>query len=242
MKQPYNPNEAIETLFHQIEESIDVADAAGAPYTPSQIVAISYNLIFGTGMFPEACHEWRRRVTNTRTWHSFKADFAAAHQDYRDSQLTSRQSGYHQSSNNAATESDGTAFDIQGTVDAIANLATATASDRSTVARLAETNAAQTPRSNNKPPSSPQHAWNLQRSEASSLRSKAPTPLTIAPTPCPIDDHANSRPTPTIAGHTATPFLAITLARVAPVPKKDIRGKPPDRTTWVAPKEEKPDK
>jgi hypothetical protein len=94
-------------------------------------------------MFPEACREWRRRVTNTRTcWHNFKADFAAAHQDYRDSQLTSRQSGY-QSSYNAATDSDDTAFAIQGAVDAIANLATATASDRSTVARLAETNTAQ---------------------------------------------------------------------------------------------------
>jgi hypothetical protein len=142
MKQPYNPTKPIETLFHQIEESIDVANAAGAAYTPSQIVAISYNLIFATGMFPEACHKWRRRVTNTQTWRNFKADFAAAHQDYRDSQLTSRQSGY-QSANNAATDADHTSFVIQGTVDAIANLATATALDRSTVARLAETNASQ---------------------------------------------------------------------------------------------------
>jgi hypothetical protein len=53
-----------------------------------------------------------------------------------------RQSGY-QSSNNAATESDNTAFGIQRTVDSIANFATATASDQSTVARLAEPNAAQ---------------------------------------------------------------------------------------------------
>jgi hypothetical protein len=105
MKQPYNPNAPMEPLFHQIEEPIDVADAAGAAYTPSQIVAISYNLIVATGMFPEACREWRRRVTNTQTWHNFKADFAAAHQDYRDSQLT--------------------------------------ASDRSTAAHLAETNASQ---------------------------------------------------------------------------------------------------
>jgi hypothetical protein len=111
MKQPYNPNKPIETLFHQIEESIDVADAAGAAYTPFQIVAILYNLIFATGMFPEACRVWRRRVTNTQTWHNFKADFAAAHQDYRDSQLTSRQSGY-QSANNDATDADDTSFDI----------------------------------------------------------------------------------------------------------------------------------
>jgi hypothetical protein len=142
MKQWYNPNEPIETLFHQIEESINVADAPGAAYTPSQLVALSYNLIFATGMFPEACRKWRRRVTNTRTWHNFKADFSASHQDYRDSQLTSRQSGY-QSSNHAVTESDDTPFDIQGTADAIANLATATPSDRNTVDGLVKTNALQ---------------------------------------------------------------------------------------------------
>jgi hypothetical protein len=154
-----------------------------------------YDLIFATGMFPEACREWRRCITNTRTWHNFKANFAAAHQDYRDSQLTLRQSGY-QSSNNAATESDDTAFDIQGTVNAIANLATATTSDRNTVARLAKTNAAQNAKIEQQAAqlTTAQHAWNLQRSEASSLRSKVPTPLTIAPTPRRIDDHANSRP------------------------------------------------
>jgi hypothetical protein len=241
MKQPYNPNKPIGTLFHQIEESIHVAGAVGASYTPSQIVAISYNFIFATGMFPAACRKWRRRVTNTRTWHNFKADFAAAHQDYRNSQLTSRQSGY-QSSSNAANESDDTAFDIQGTVGAIANLATATPSDRSTVARLAESNAAQNAKIEQQAAQLTTVCMELATLRSELASSKAPTPLTIAPTLRLINDHANSCPTPTIAGHMATPFLAITLARVAPVPKKDIRGKPPGRTTSVPPKEEKPDK
>jgi hypothetical protein len=75
MKQLYNANEPIGTLFHQIEEFIDVADAAGAAYIFSQIITILYNLIFATGMFPEACREWCRRLANTRTWNNFKIDY-----------------------------------------------------------------------------------------------------------------------------------------------------------------------
>jgi hypothetical protein len=33
MKQPYDANETIKTLFPQIEEGINLAEAAGAPYT-----------------------------------------------------------------------------------------------------------------------------------------------------------------------------------------------------------------
>jgi hypothetical protein len=61
MKQPYNADEPMETLFHQIKEAIELADAAAAAaYTPVHITVISYNLIFTTGMFSEACCEWRR--------------------------------------------------------------------------------------------------------------------------------------------------------------------------------------
>jgi hypothetical protein len=76
MKQSYNANEPAKTLFYQIEEFINVADATDAAYTPSQIVAIFYNLIFATDVFPEACREWHRRLANIRTWNNFKTDSA----------------------------------------------------------------------------------------------------------------------------------------------------------------------
>jgi hypothetical protein len=106
MKQPYNANEPIKTLFQQIKDGIELTDAAGAPYTPSQIVAIAYMLIFDTGMFPEACREGRRRQAAEQTIANFKIDFTVAHQEYRDTQTTSNQAGYH-SANNATS-----AFDI----------------------------------------------------------------------------------------------------------------------------------
>jgi hypothetical protein len=136
MKTNYDPNQPIEAFLDQIGDAVALADAAQAPYMPAQIVAIAYNLIFSTGMFPDACRDWRRRPTVEQTWANFKTDMALAHQELRDSQVTSTQAGY-QSANAAYAD----AYDIhQETAQAIANLATATASDRSTVASLTATN------------------------------------------------------------------------------------------------------
>jgi hypothetical protein len=132
MRNQYDPNQPIETFYDQIEDAVALADAANAPYTPAQIVSIAYNTVFSTGMFPEACREWRRLPRADQTWARFKTDFALAHQEFRDSQVTSNQAGYHHA--NAAFELQ------QDTAAALANLATATASDRSTVANLTNTN------------------------------------------------------------------------------------------------------
>jgi hypothetical protein len=61
--------------------------------TAEQVVSIAYNLVFTTGMFPEACREWRRRPPPEQTWVNFKTEFAIAHQEYRESQTTSNQAG-----------------------------------------------------------------------------------------------------------------------------------------------------
>jgi hypothetical protein len=68
----------------------------------------------------------------------FKIDFEAAHQEFRLTNQTSQQSGFH--SANMMIE-QGHREAIQGTVDAIAQLATSTASDRGTIATLTATNA-----------------------------------------------------------------------------------------------------
>ena len=137
MKSGYDPNLPIESFIDQIEDGVALADAAAAPYSPAQIIAIAYNVLFSTGMFPDACRDWRRRPLLQQTWATFKIDFALAHQELRDSQVTSNQAGY-QAAHNAAY--DTASYDIQQeTALAIANLATATASNRSTVASLTAT-------------------------------------------------------------------------------------------------------
>jgi hypothetical protein len=123
---PYDPNQPIKSLSNQIEDAVALAAAAQAPYSPAKIVAIAYTLVFTTGMLPEACHEWRRNPGD-HTWPNFKTFFAEAHQDLRDSQITLKQSGYHDA-DSVLNNANDSVIDQHDTAKAIANLATATAS------------------------------------------------------------------------------------------------------------------
>ena len=136
MKAPYDPTQPIELLFDQFDDAIELAAAANAAYTGPQIVAYAYNTILQTGLFTDACRDWRRRPAAQKTWPAFKADFSLAHQEMRESQTTTQEAGFH--SANAAVDFH------QQTFEALANLATATESDRSAVSNLTGTNSALT--------------------------------------------------------------------------------------------------
>jgi hypothetical protein len=125
-------------MFDQMEDSVDLAAAAQAEYTQAQIVAYAYDLVFQTGVFNNVCQDWRRGFGANRTWATFKTDFATAHQELRESQLTTQGAGFHTA--NAVTFDE---IQIQ-TADALANLATTTASDRSAVSALMTTNSTPT--------------------------------------------------------------------------------------------------
>ena len=135
MKADYNVNQPIEVLIDQIDDAVDMAAAADAPYTPVQVVTTAYTLVFKTGMFADDCKLWRRMAAAQKTWTEFKRVFTLAHQELRESTHTAKGAGF-QSANSAMVQDD----IQQETVDAIANLATATAADRTTVATLTETN------------------------------------------------------------------------------------------------------
>jgi hypothetical protein len=134
----YDPNQPIETLFQQIQDARAFAVAGGQPYDATMIINIAYTLVFNTGLFPNACHAWQSRATAAKTWAQFKIDFATAHREFRLTNQTAQQSGFH--SANMMIE-QGRDDSMQETVDAIAQLATTTASYRGTVATLTTTNA-----------------------------------------------------------------------------------------------------
>jgi hypothetical protein len=73
-----------------------------------------------------------------KTWLQLKLDFAAAHREFCLTNQTAQQYGFHGANMMIAQVSGDT---IQYTVDAIAQLATAMASDCGTVATLTATNA-----------------------------------------------------------------------------------------------------
>jgi hypothetical protein len=135
---PYDPNQPIETLFQQIQDARDFAVAGGQPYGAAMIVNVSYTLLFNTGFFPDACRAWQSRAIAGKTWAQFKLDFATAHREFRLTNRTAQQSCFH-SANMMIKQ--GRDESMQVTDNAITQLATATASDRGTLATLTTTNA-----------------------------------------------------------------------------------------------------
>jgi hypothetical protein len=135
---PYDPNQPIETLFQQIQEARAFAVAGGQPYGAAMVVNVAYTLVFNTGLFPDACRAWQSRAIVAKTWAQFKIDFATAHREFRLTNHTVHQSSFH--SANMMIE-QGRDDSMQETAEAIAQFATATASDRGTVATVTTTNA-----------------------------------------------------------------------------------------------------
>jgi hypothetical protein len=135
---PYDPNLPIESLFQQIQDARAFAVVGGQPYGAAMIVNVAYTLVFNTGLFPDACRAWQSRAIAEKTWAQFRIDFATAHREFRLTNQTAQQAGFH--SANMMIE-QGRDDSMQETVDSIAQLATATASDRGTVATLTTTNA-----------------------------------------------------------------------------------------------------
>jgi hypothetical protein len=123
---PYDPNLPIETLFQQIQDARAFAVAGGQPYGAAMIVSVAYTLVFSTGLFPEACRAWQSRAIAAKTWAQFKIDFATAHREFRLTNQTAPQSGFH--SANMMIE-QGQDDSMQETAEAIDQIATTTVSD-----------------------------------------------------------------------------------------------------------------
>jgi hypothetical protein len=135
---PYDPNQQIETLSQQIQDARAFAVTGRKPYGNAMIVNVAYTLVFNTGLFPDACRAWQSRAIAGKTWAQFKIDFATAHREFRLTNQTAQQSGFHSTNMMIEQIRDDS---MQETAESIAQLATATASDRGTVAMLATTNA-----------------------------------------------------------------------------------------------------
>jgi hypothetical protein len=136
MKQPCDVNQPIEVLYQQIEDAIEFAAAGQTPYTPEQVINTGYQLVFRTGIFSDDCKIWKRRDQAYKTWPQFKLDFAVAYQEYSETlDITPNAAGFH--AEEVTNQHD-------HTINAIANLATATAEDRRAVATLTATNSSLT--------------------------------------------------------------------------------------------------
>jgi hypothetical protein len=127
LNRPYHPNQPIETISQRIQDARAFAVSGGQPYGAAMIANVAYTLIFNTGLSPDACRAWHSRAIDGKTWAQFKLDFATSHREFRLTNQTAQQSGFHSAN---MTIEQGRNESMQETVDTIAQLATETASDR----------------------------------------------------------------------------------------------------------------
>ena len=97
----------------------------------------AYQLVFNTGIFVVDCWEWNKKAADEKTLPHIKVFFAAAHREWRLS-LKNETGTPYGAAHNATPHLDN-GYLQQETVDAIANLATATASDRAAITQLTAT-------------------------------------------------------------------------------------------------------
>jgi hypothetical protein len=86
-----------------------------------------------------ACRRRNEKHTIEKTWSQFKSHFAAAHHQHKQMQGESAATAGYHSANAAVSHTE---YQMaEGTIGALANLATATAADRGVVAALTQANA-----------------------------------------------------------------------------------------------------
>ena len=128
LKEKWDANTPIEMLFDQIDDSQDFAVAAGQPYMNNQLLTTAYNLVYAMGLFFDDCKAWNRLPTNQKTMDNFKTTFQQAQRKLRDQQHTAQQAGF-QANGIWCPPTKNNDHPLQETAEALANLATTTASD-----------------------------------------------------------------------------------------------------------------
>jgi hypothetical protein len=136
MRQAWDPQQPVETLFKQIQDCADYLEAGGVPIGPSEQINAGYAKTFATGHFMSACRRWNEKPAAEKTWTHFKSHFAATRRQHKQMQGESAaNAGYH-SANAAMTQNEDQR--AEATIGALANLATATVADRGVVEALTQ--------------------------------------------------------------------------------------------------------
>jgi hypothetical protein len=136
MRKAWDSQQPVETLFKQIQDCVDFAEAGGVSIGAAQKLSSAYSKIFKSGKFNSACRRWDEKLEADKTWNNFKIQFATAYFKHRQMQVEILgDQGY---ANTAVTQTGEDDLGEQA-LGAFANLATATAVDRGVVAQLTKT-------------------------------------------------------------------------------------------------------
>jgi hypothetical protein len=126
------PHQPVETLFTQIQDCVDYAEAGGINIGPAQHISVAYAKIFATVSLMRACHRWNGKEAADKTWTTFKIHFALPHHQHKQMQgKSAAKAGYH-AANAAVGQTEDHMADA--TIGAVANLATSRAAEHGVLA------------------------------------------------------------------------------------------------------------
>jgi hypothetical protein len=66
MRKAWDPQQPVETLFKQIQDCVDYAEAGGVTIGPAQ-QSVTCTKIFPTWSFMSACHRWNEKEAARKT-------------------------------------------------------------------------------------------------------------------------------------------------------------------------------
>jgi hypothetical protein len=138
MHKAWDPQQPLETPFKHIQDCADFSEAGGVAIDHAQKINLGYAKTFATCKFISACRWWNEKETSDKTWANFKVHFAVAHCHHKQIQGESYANSDYHSENTAVGQTEDQM--AESTIDALKNLATATATDHSVVATLTEEN------------------------------------------------------------------------------------------------------
>jgi hypothetical protein len=134
MRKAWDRHQPIETLFNQIQDSMDFSEAGGVIIRAAQQIIVANKHFFATGILTSACRCWNERKRQTKIWNNFKIHFAAMYrQDKQMQGELATNSGYH-AANDAMVYTEDEMH--ESTIGALVNLATATSAYHGVVAAL----------------------------------------------------------------------------------------------------------
>ena len=135
MKSQISGETEFEAFVQQIKDGREDV-ALQNPYTDIQIVTIAEHLIESTGFYTMDSREWNRTEKAKKNWVNFKVHFSRAFRENRDQSRQAQHAGYGHSNTQNSANAAMLAEMTQDHSHALANIATATGSDRNTVAHM----------------------------------------------------------------------------------------------------------
>jgi hypothetical protein len=116
MEAPMDPTQPIDVYFQNIDDCIQFATDGQVPFTALQIVQTAYHAISKSGLYNDACKEWRRKPLADRTWVTFKPFSATEYNDLKEQhKLNTNQNNFHGANS---------AIDLTTAIDSLAMAAT----------------------------------------------------------------------------------------------------------------------